>query len=278
MREFARRTSRVQIADASDTAARFVVELFDRGTKIVGTFHFVEASGAETARAVSGASCDEVVPALALIAAVLVDPESVRRAPAAAVAPVAPAPAVARPPGREPSLRLRPSFGAGAGASSVVGPGASIAPLVELGLESELEGARGPALALTLARFITPTRSTSAGDADFTTTLGRLTLCPLRWPARGRLFGSACGAFEAGALHAKGSRTLGEHAFTSLWLAASPALALEYRPLRVLGLGLEALGVFPLVRDRYFFGPNRHVFSVPVAGVTVEASVRVVLF
>ncbi len=273
VRELARRTTRVQVVDASATGARFVVELLDRGQQILGMFHFVEPNGAETARAVSGATCDEVVPALALIAAVLVDPESVTRARAT---PVAPAPPVS--PGQARSLRLRPSFGTGAGVSSALGPGVSLAPLVELGLESELGEQRGPALALTVARFVSPTRSTSAGDADFTTTFGRLRLCPLRWPATGPLFGSACGALEAGTLRAKGSRTADERSYSSLWLAVDPALALEYRPLRALGMGLGAFGVFPLVRDRYFFGPNVPVFSVPAAGVTVEASVRVVLF
>lgn len=270
VRELARRTARVDVTDANDASSRFDVELADRGLQVVGRLYFVEPNGAQTARAVSGATCEEVVPALALIAAVLVDPESLAHARAAETVDHPPAPA--------PSLLLRPSFGAGASVSSALGPGASFAPVLELGLESEVADRRGPALALSAARFVSPTRSTPAGDADFTTTLGRVTFCPLRWPARGPLFGSACGAFEAGVLEAKGSRTLGRHAYTSLWLAADPELGLEYRPLRRLGIGLGALGVFPLVRDHYFFGPNVRVFSVPAAGVSAQLTVRFVLF
>ncbi len=271
VRELRRRTTRVEVTDANDAGSRFVVELVDRGSQIVGRFDFIEPSGADTARAVSGATCDEVVPALALIAAVLVDPESLGRARAAEAAH--------GPPAEKPrSFLLRPSVGAGAEVSMALAPSAAFAPMLELGLEAELGDRRGPALSLAGARFTSPTRSTEAGDADFTTTLARLTLCPLRWPPRGPLFGSACAAFEAGALDAKGSRTLGGHQYSSLWLAADPELAFEYRPLRSLGIGLGVLGVFPLVRDHYLFGPNVAVFSVPVAGVTGQVSVRFVLF
>ena len=270
VRELMQRTSRIRVSDASETPAIFAVELADRGTHELGILRLIEADGMETTRVVTGATCDEVVSALALVAAVLVDPEALARQDSMTLQ---------RPPRTAThAWRFRPSIALGLGLSSAVGPGVPFGPVFEFGLEAERGGARGPALTIAGARFTSPTHTTDAGNADFTTTLGRLTLCPLRWPAAGPFFVSVCAAFEAGVLHAAGSHTLGEQAVSVVWLAAAPAVSFEYRPLRVLGVGVDVLAVFPLVRDHFYFGPspNIPVFSAPVAGVAVNFTLKAV--
>jgi hypothetical protein len=283
--ELEARTPRVRVVDAGDSVTMASVELLDRTTGIVGQLSLREPSGMETLRAVAGKSCEEVVAALALIAAVLVDPEAITHTPAAApAAPAAPAASPSReephpraqPPLSETTLRFRPSLGTGAAVTSTVAPSVSFAPALELGLELERGGVRGPMLLLSFERFSSSTVTRRAGVADFSTLLGRVSLCPLRWPASGVAFLAPCGAFEAGSLHVDVSQTIDEKEPTVLWLAAGPGLHLEMRPLRVLGVELDLLGIFPLVRDTFFFSPRIEVFSIPVVGWTGRVGVKAV--
>jgi hypothetical protein len=282
--ELEARTPRVRVVDSEDVAT-VNVELLDRPTGIVGELSLREPNGMETLRAVAGKSCEEVVAALALIAAVLVDPEAITRAPTPSR--TAPAAATTGPRGERPReekpqapsgepVRLRPSFGTGAAVTSTVAPSLSFAPTLELGFELERGGRRGPMLLLSFERFSSSTVTTRAGLADLSTLLGRVSVCPLRWPARGIAFLAPCGAFEAGSLHVDVSQTIDEQEPTVLWLAAGPGLHLELRPLRVLGLELELLGIFPLVRDTFYFSPAIPVFSIPVVGWTGRVGVKAV--
>ena len=59
-------------------------------------------------------------------------------------------------------------------------------------------------------------------------------------------------------------------------LAADTAASFSYRPLRILSLDLDLMGVFPLVRDRFYFGPNPPVFSIPIAGFSARGGLRVI--
>jgi hypothetical protein len=46
------------------------------------------------------------------------------------------------------------------------------------------------------------------------------------------------------------------------------------RPWRFLAISADALGIFPLVRDHFYFQPGDHVFSVPVFGWTGRFGVK----
>jgi hypothetical protein len=212
-----------------------------------------------------------VISALALIAAVLVDPESLTRS------PISPPPAApAAPRAEQATLEWQPSFGAGGTVRTALAPSWSYGPVVELGLELELDGRRGPAARLAFERVTTSTTETPAGNADFTSTLGRITLCPVRWPMTGPWFAAPCGAFELGSLHAAGSHTLGEHEASILWLAGDAVGSLAYQPLRAFRIDLDLSAVFPGVRDRFVFAPRPPVFSIPSAGFSARLGVRAV--
>jgi len=275
--ELEARTRRVHVVDTTEPVATVSVELTDHTSVIVGQLRLREPDGTETLRAVSGRTCEEVVPALALIAAVLIDPEAVTHGSTLPTTSPAPAPssAVTPPPaGLGARWRARPSLGMGISATSTVAPNPSFAPSLELGLEADVGLARGPLLLLAFERFGSSTFSTPAGLADFSTLLGRLSLCPLRWPSRGPVAVAPCGAFEAGSLHVGVSQTIDKSEPTVLWLAAGAGLHLDVHPLRVLGIELDLLGIFPLVRDHFYFSPDSPVFSVPVFGWTGRVGMK----
>lgn len=268
--ELARRTRAFRLVEATPGAELLIVEVADRAARVSGTLRLVAPSGAETVRAVSGASCDEVVSALALIAAVLIDPD----APARMARRAPPLPPQVPPVTARSGWRLRPSLGAGAALSTAVAPRTALGPRLELGLEVERGGLRGPAITLALEHLGSVTQSTAAGNADFGTTLGRLALCPLRWPRSGPLVLAPCGGFELGALHAAGSETHDRRSHTLTWLAADALATVAYQPLSVLRLGLALGAVVPFEHNRFIFGPATPVFRVPAVGFAAQAGVQ----
>lgn len=268
--ELTARTPRVRVVEASEAGPVLVVALADRAAGVVGELRLREPDGSETVRAVAGKTCEEVIPALALIAVVLVDPE--------ATTPPAPPPPTVPPP-RAPAsapggLRFRGALGSGVALTNAVAPALSYGPFLELGLEMERARRRGPALTVAVERFTSPTAESPYGRADFSTLLGRITLCPWRWPQTGVAFLAPCGAFEAGSLHVEASDTTDENSPTVLWAALDPVAHFELRPIRFLAITADALGIFPLVRDHFYFQPGDHVFSVPVFGWTGRFGVK----
>src|SRR5262249_25414050 len=154
--------------------------------------------GREATREVVGATCDEVVSAIALIAAVAIDPNasaapSLPAHPPATPAiepptlppPLPPAVRIERPPPpAEPRARWRFAFGAELGGA--LGPAPSflvgIRPYVELGrLGAEV---LLPSFRVSFFRRGGEDSETHAGTASFVWTAFRPEVCPLRWPAR----------------------------------------------------------------------------------------------
>jgi hypothetical protein len=158
--------------------------------------------------------------------------------------------------------------------SSAVAPSVSYAPWLELGVETERDGKRWPALSVAIERYAGSTTTTAAGSADFSTLLGRVAVYPWRYPHAGAWFVAPFAAFEAGSLHVNVSDTIEPHEPTVFWAAVDPGVRLEARPLRALGISLDLLGIFPLVRDSFHFAPDFPVFSIPVFGWSGRLGVR----
>ncbi|HEY3495931.1 MAG TPA: hypothetical protein VGK73_14635, partial [Polyangiaceae bacterium] len=77
IRELTSRTERARAAVPEEEGAKIVVKLIENDGAIAGQLTLLEQDGSETRRGVAGETCDETVAALALIAAVIIDPESV---------------------------------------------------------------------------------------------------------------------------------------------------------------------------------------------------------
>lgn len=240
----------VSFVDRADAARVFDVEIdADPDGQLHGRLVVRDLAGVQTAREVFGATCAEVIDALALVAALALDPQRPQE-PRVVPAPVPPA--TPRP------SRPRVAFGASAGgiyeAVPGLGPAGSAFIDVRTGLvRVSVSGAvaRGSA-------------SAGAANAAFTRVVGRVDLCrdvrqgPVRW--------AGCVRAEAGVLSGVGSNIEDPARVRRPWLAPGLGLtgtkALSGRLFGRLAFSL----MVPLIRDRFLFAPDTTVHR---AGVVV---------
>jgi hypothetical protein len=271
----------------SETAT--VIEMvvtIERGAEHVTGALEVARGGAEpTRREFAASTCEEVSSALALVAALALDPnartEPLPPAPAlsqrdfpAAPAPTAPAEtavgsAVASPaapvPAAPPARPREPGhYLAWLGPNVGVAGGYAPEPLIGLGLAL---GARrvtsgiSPGLQLTALWGKTGTTGPSAADGSFAWALGRLEACPLQLRLGARLAFEPCAAVEAGRLSARGADTQVDEPVTAErgWFAAGATLSLHVS-LRHFFFRFATLGLVPATRDEFVFSdPDRTV-------------------
>jgi hypothetical protein len=248
---------------------------------------------------VAAKSCAEVVSAVALVAALTIDPEAVATPavvlppPAAAPPQVAPAPAVAATP-----LAAAP-VGVPV-APLMIAPPPPVAPKPPppprppppdpwrwvFGVQGELESAVAPRLTFAPRLFADVGKSNSLhfglsvagwpnrvddrppGNATLTWAAARIEGCPVRlvvlWP---------CAAVDAGVLHGQGAAPLADRsAATKTWLAADLLLRLVLDPGDLIQVRLEGGLVVPLLKPAFAYqqGSDRAVIhEVPAVGGTV---------
>jgi hypothetical protein len=274
-REFAvqlgARTPRVRPAVGAEPAFDFTLEVTGAVPKLVGRLSVREPSGATTIREVPGTSCQEVVSALALIAAILVDPDASTAELPARATPPPPPPAPPPPP-----WWFGVGFGVGVESAPTPVPAATLS--AELVLAADRRRPYGPWFSLSVLRSSRVTVSRSEGDAVFGWTAARLQGCILRWPTSGPVALQPCVSFEAGALQAAGQRTIDQASVTVPWLASGVGLHLAAVPVTPLALVLDAAAVFPWQRDRYYFDPDdadSTAFEVPAVGLSGRFSLIV---
>lgn len=305
------RTPRVRLALSGEASAAFMVELTRDANGVSGSLLLEEVDGRRTERSLHGVSCEEVVPALAFIAAILVDPEAATRAPGAApvapsttpgaapaaattaavaaasekpapppakpapqpAPPAAPPPAAKTSPSSPPSAPSRFRFGGGGGLSvdTSVSPDVTLSPFAELDVARVDGDERLYSFGVAFQR-VTSETTLPGGTASFTWTAGRGFFCPFSLPDRGLVSFLPCGAFQAGTLKAEG-----ETAVTRPWFTLGPLARLELHPIRYLVLFVEAEGVFALSHPTFYFAPETEVFSVPVAGLATRIGLRGVI-
>lgn len=262
---------------------RMVVKLERRGEQALGKLDIVQAPGEPTRREFSAASCDEVGSALALVAALALDPNA-RTEPLPAPQPesaatrpsadsTSPGPSSPEAPVEVQRTATRPSRSAVAAPSTStsgarhavwIGPRAELrlgqAPEV-VGLIGAALGARttlgdlSPSVQLTPAWGKTGATGPESPQASFAWALGRLDLCPHspRLGSRARLL--PCAVAEVGRLTARGApAAIADPSSVERWWVAGGAtvsLAFDFRGW-FFGLGVSSL--FPLTRDRFVFG------------------------
>jgi hypothetical protein len=281
VREIEERTPLVREAREGEPAASYVVVLSARSnTDLFGELVLRELDGRETRRALRGKTCDEVVSALAFIAAILVDPGALSRtrteAPRPAPAPLRTADERAR--SSRGGSRFRVGVGAGASFETTISPEPAFGPFAELVVERSSDEGRGISFGAAFHRVTTEPTITSAGRADFTWTAGRGWFCPFSLPSRGFVSFVPCAEIEAGTLVAKGSGTIDDKTVVRPWLAFGPLARLELRPLPFLSFMLEGMAVFtPLSHPTFYFSPDMEVYSVPWVGFASRAGIRAIL-
>jgi hypothetical protein len=280
--EVAGRTARVRRAEGEEPARLFAVRIAPSAGRLAGDLTVVASDGRHFTRHVDGATCAEIVDALALIIALSVDPYASATPRAAAPPPKRaeqqpPAPAPATP--RTPiAPAAAPAYDAG-WSWSIAALGelnGAVAPKPVLGPQGSIDLARrSPSVWAPSFRFDltwTPERSfdTLAGITHYQWYAGRLEACPIRI-ANDTLSVIPCGAFETGVVRSSGAASAS--ASDKLWLAFLAIARASWSPTSAFRVEIEGGGVFPVLRNSYAFDPHIIVYRVPkaaaVAGVGV---------
>jgi hypothetical protein len=247
------RTDAVRLAAEGENARRIIVHLAPAPGKIEGELRLLDAQG-ETVRRVDGPTCDQVVEALSLTAALAFDRGPT---PAEKPAPVAPRALSA------PSTPLAFELGARASTSQVVSPYVSLGGEVFVRLTKRTNDAARPTLDLGLFHARNDFLPPASGVVVRLTTFA-LTACPTGWSLGGVWRMQPCVVGLGGWLDAT-DRSV-DHPDSSLrswWsaggrLRAAASLGLRYT------LELEAGVTVPLVRRRFFTGsPDQVVGQTP---------------
>ena len=279
------RSPRVQFTSSSAPRS-LVVRVEPHGARMVGRIELHEADGTTTERSVTGASCDDVISAVGLVAALALDPFASTR-PTAVDAGAqrsgatedagAQRSGATEDAGAQRNVRdesenddaqtLAPekrrwSVGAGADAEAVFGvsPDALFAVPVFFEVTRALGEHAALGGAIRFERAGETSLDASGAGGDFTWTVGAADACFAWRAARFRLH--ACARSHAGAIEAHGEGVAPEKSATRPWVDVSAALAIRVRvagPVFVEASG--SVGV-ALVQDRFFLEPNQTVFQV----------------
>ena len=273
------RTQKVALVDASQAARIFAIKIdslrdtrrgagFDAGFRGLLAIHRGEDT---TTREVSGATCAAVSSALALVTALAIDPDSLRSAPAPAVAPLPPPPAAAPLSGREDRQ-------SGIAWQWRVGGhlelGQFVAPRVPLGVGAFLELGRTNdrllvlglrALRIGLHYAATGSVDRAAGPAHFNWAALRLEGCLLHLQLASPASLDACAAFDVGGLRGSGEVNQAKNP-TTPWLSVAPVLRLPCFFSGGWFVEAEAALILPLRRETFVFEPRDLFYQVAPAG------------
>jgi hypothetical protein len=257
-------------------------------------------SGNSVQRELRAERCEEVVEALALVVAILIDPNADTRPIAVASgpptvsapdpAPVTPsATAPQKPPPRRPQ-RPKPVAppkptgaptpgyrfiaGAQAAAEGAVAPELTLGPRVFFGVDVPGEWPWPSSLRLSGARLFSRRLRDADGSAKLTLDLARLDACFVRLE-EGRLALEPCVGAEAGVLRVDGSHPLGGRDHQLAWAAAGALARASVRLLDPLAGEVEIGVDVPLVQYRYAFEGRPAVFKTARVGMHLGAGLGV---
>jgi hypothetical protein len=285
--EIVARTAKARLARPGEGARTFTVAVEAEGKRARGTLSIEDPHGESAAREISGDTCAEVVSALALIAALAIDPKAStapkpppppkpreRLPPPPPFAPLPwwgpiamPLPAHPRP---GEGSRWRWSWGFQAGAASALAP--PIVPVLGVDIEALLlrDSLVSPAIRLSMRVADSGFLRDGTDAARFRWTAGRLEGCPVRLPLVTSLTLTPCAWMDAGVLQADGIGNAFSLAHTRPWAAPGLTGRLQWdlafvQPAPIL-VDVEGGVTFPLVRDTFGFFPQGTFHEVPAAG------------
>jgi hypothetical protein len=274
---------------AAEHAVR--VEIVSEPGGVLGRASLV-FSGNPVDRELRAVRCEEVVEALALVVAILIDPNADTRPIAVASAPPAdggPEPASAvpsakaakgpppkRPPRFKPVRRPDPArppgvaygfvAGALAAAEGAAAPELMLGPRVFFGMDVYGEWPWPSSVRLSGARLFSRRLRDGSGSAKLTLDLARLDACFVRLQ-EGRLALEPCIGADIGVLRVDGSHPLGGHDHRLVWAAAGAlarASVTVFNPF----VGVVEIGAdVPLVQYRYAFEGRPAVFKTARVGM-----------
>lgn len=248
-------------------------------------------AGHAAERELRAARCEEVVEALALVVAILIDPNAdtrpiavaapapVESAPASAPPPAAPVVSRPPPPPRpvRPAPRPAPSprpadasyrfiAGAALAAEGAVFPELTLGPRVFFGASSQRGWPWPSALRLAGARLFSPRIRGEEGSVKGVLDVARADVCLLRL-AEGPLALEPCAGVDVGVLRIEGSHPRGGRESTDLYADVGALLRGSASFLDRFVAEVEVGADVPLVHYRYSFQGEAELFETATAGM-----------
>lgn len=251
----------------------------------------LERDGKVTIRELAAARCSELVEALALVVAILIDPNADTgpvptpdTAPPPAATP-APAPAPPPPPprtqesgpasapARSPSHRRWVlEAGSGAVAESGVAPTLVVGPRFFVG--TWFPGGIPSTLDLSVARLWSGRIEDGLGSATMVLDVLRLDACLFEW-AEGAFSLEPCAGVEAGVLRVEGTHPAGSSSHSLFWGSAGAELRASASYRDVLRVSAEVGGGVPFVHYRFSFAGQPPLHETPLVGLFLGFGVAV---
>ena len=262
------RTDRVRRAETGETGTELGVRVTKTAGKVHGELNLTGEHGESDRRVVNGETCDEVVEALSLTAALALDPTArVSRAAAPPVpAPPASVPKPCPPPPLPPSFPNSFELGlhARAAAAQVVTPDVSFGGSVAMSLAPVASAPTGPSFGIALG-YLGNDLFAEPAEASTHLTLASVIVCPFSFETGNSFFVTPCAVVKGGFLEARGlgvsNPAWAVRTYWSLGVEATLALRLGGGFFAELAPALD----FPLVKRRFVAGrPPGPIGETPV--------------
>jgi hypothetical protein len=283
------RTHRMRFVEANMPAAlTWSVSVVEINLGSRGTLRVTGSGPGNLARSVTATSCEQVVSALGLVAALSVDPEASLTTPEKSP-PTEPAITPPKPPPTPPAKSARSestantpratratklSVGLTLTGQTGLAPKVAWAPRPFIGISFRSPG--GYTWGLGLSAMQTHGRAAvDIGRADFTWSTARLEAFPVRWAYGHWRFEPAL-FIEGGQLRARGVGITPAAEVHRPALLAGGLGRLSFLAVDLLLLQVEAGPLVPVLRDRFYLRENTTVFRIPsvtgfvAAGVGIE--------
>lgn len=258
----------------ADEAPRvFRIRVVEDEGRFLGSLTITEPDGAVSDRSIPAESCAEAVDALALVAALAIDPRALSARPVEVkgVEPPKPAPKPAGPQPVEPEaseMTWSAELGAGLHGASGVSPEPVLAWSASAGLGFTASGLVDPMLRGGVAWSPERTFDGQQGAATFEWISALVDLCVLEFDLGTNGSVRPCLTLELGEVRARGVRVESPNNATRTWAATGGLVEGAWRfsgPLQLVG---SAAAVLPLQRDRYWVATEL-IHEVPLVAARV---------
>jgi len=279
--ELAGRTALLRPARDDERAITLIVDLFRAEGGVRGQLTLRKRDGELTVREVPGKDevpsqdCLEVESAMALIAALMVDPLAGSSEPPNVEGPETPLPS-----SESASVAAKSAWSFRAEqrltARSAIAPGLTWGPALGVVLTREAS-ALHPSVGVS-ALTARATTSASQGSAELAWTAAQLALCPLGFQPDTRWDLRACVSLQLGRLRGTGFATGDPASKAIVWSSAGLELQARYQLLGPLWLGFDGGLILPFSRESFYLegGPTLH--QVPATAISFGAGLGLRFF
>jgi hypothetical protein len=268
------RTSLAQLAPTADGVAVYRIVLGQGQAEIRGRLEVQEGGQSTRVRELTGATCPELMSAMALTVALTIDPRASETGPSPQINQRK-TKAARRAPEDEPSPKSHSTdapaqyhlrVGVKAVEMTAIAPGWT--PAGALFFEGRRLGSSSASLRLGAQVAASGKEPLGPGAAQFDYVGGVLEACPVI--VGDQVSVAACVSGQLGRVRARGMDVPASHTSNELWAAVDGVVRAQFALFRWLVLEVDAGVVFPLIRRTYVFdGPRTVAWEAPVAGTVL---------